>query len=168
MLTAVLYTSWLQGFDWLWWQTVIGAVVAGLTVLGIVQAFHLVKRGLEWARGQKPLRADRQQLVVRARNGVDLYHKPLMPDQLWVLEQDYQNWRGIIIGILEEKFPEKDEADFKESCTKVLPLPDKVFAITPEQQNVKRQFRRDLDVLEKIIHRHTPFLLPKPWYTPWH
>ena len=161
---TVVYAMWLQETGPT--MTVVIAILVGVLLL-VLEKSGVIDRGLAWVKDRKPSREARQDLVAWAKKGVELYNRPFMADGVWEMAQGYQGWRGVIVAMLEQRFPEKDEAQFREALAKALPQPERIIAISPEHLNLKQQLRRDLDVLEKIIHRRTPFRLGKAWRTPW-
>lgn len=142
-----------------------------MALFGIVQAFHLIKKGLQWVKAQlapKVSREDRQYLATSAKNGVGLCNKkfPEADVEGWV--RDYENWREGIERLLQERFPESDEMEFRNPGAKwPLPSPEGLERYDDAHLQGKRRFVRDLNIVGDIIRRHTERGLAPLWVSPW-
>jgi hypothetical protein len=161
----------------------LGLVLFGLAAVSLLVGFwpwlrRVRLRSLLWlppedgSEGPVPApevsRADRQQLLTLAQHGFGLYRRALRAEDVEGWKQDYLSWRNESAArFLQERFPEVDESRFKKPTKQVPPADGVGPTIDDAHLQIKREFKRDLETLEEIIHRHTPPGLPKPWKLPW-
>jgi hypothetical protein len=182
VLTATFYTWWLQGSDWLA-QGIIVGVVVGVVLLVIDKTTGLITRGLakgaRWIKGRvrpppaapagpEVKREDRQYLATCAKHGVGLCNKVLRVEDVAGWVGDYENWReAIILRVLQEKFPESDEMEFRNPRNWPLSSSEGLPHINDAPLQAKLRFIRDLNIVGDIIRRHTDRGLDPLWVSPW-